>query len=181
MSSTIRHNASKAQRLAAYGWTQQRWASSGTSSNTGGAKKAAAGSAGEAAGEASAPSLWANLRRAIFPISSESATSSAKATSATAATGRAGSATGPATSAGASAGAASGPRAAARAASDARAARREAGREQADAFKPMSKPAEMFSGTLLKAAVLLITVPLGGEHQGRGEAGVPRDTVCPIP
>ncbi|EFJ41336.1 hypothetical protein VOLCADRAFT_98665 [Volvox carteri f. nagariensis] len=44
---------------------------------------------------------------------------------------------------------------------EARAAERRAARGKEDAFTALSKNAERFSGTLLKAAVMLITIPLG--------------------
>ncbi|KAG2426610.1 hypothetical protein HXX76_012925 [Chlamydomonas incerta] len=52
-------------------------------------------------------------------------------------------------------------RAALEARTAARRAAKAAGAAQSDAFAGLSKPAETFSATLLKAAVLLITVPLG--------------------
>ncbi|PNW83933.1 hypothetical protein CHLRE_04g214900v5 [Chlamydomonas reinhardtii] len=122
------------------------------------------------------PSLWASLQRALFPVgsvtSNEAAASSSSSASppsaAATATGRAarsGATTLGGGSAASAAASTADARAAARAAQEARnAARRaakQAGAAQSDAFAGLSKPAEAFSATLLKAAVLLITVPLG--------------------
>ncbi|GFR41532.1 hypothetical protein Agub_g2191 [Astrephomene gubernaculifera] len=139
-------------RQAAWGRLslQLRHCSSSSSSGTGGDAPAKSGT------------FWSNLQRALFPVGpSKSAARTASEASASSSTPVASASRGtpttqlrppsgnPATAA------------AAAAAREARAQQRRAARGQEDAFAALSKPAEQFSGTLLKAAVLLITVPLG--------------------
>ncbi|KAG2500458.1 hypothetical protein HYH03_002025 [Edaphochlamys debaryana] len=97
------------------------------------------------------------LLRALFPVG----TPSAPASEAASTSGRAAAAasSGPISRSGLSPA-----MAAARAAQEARTAQRRAARQGTaaeDAFTGISKPGEQFSATLLKGAVLLITIPLG--------------------
>ncbi|GLI71537.1 hypothetical protein VaNZ11_016769 [Volvox africanus] len=122
------------------------------------------GGGGPADGSADS-SLWSSLRRSLFPIGPSKLGSPS---SAIASPGM----SSPPAAASPSASAASSTRlrssgqsvptaAALTAGRNARAAERRAARAKEDAFTALSKNAERFSGSLLKAAVLLITVPLG--------------------
>ncbi|GIM13130.1 hypothetical protein Vretimale_16329, partial [Volvox reticuliferus] len=122
------------------------------------------GSGGPAEGNADS-SLWSSLRRSLFPVGPSKSASPAPSTS-TPGTHSLPTAASPSTSAAAStrlrsSGQPSATAAALTAGRDARSAERRAARAKEDAFTSLSKNAERFSGTLLKAAVLLITVPLG--------------------
>ncbi|KAG2432677.1 hypothetical protein HYH02_006662 [Chlamydomonas schloesseri] len=157
-----------ARAFASGGGSRSAQAGPGPSSGEGAATAAAA--AGQRDG--ARPSVWASFQRALFPIGSASSgeaaapSSSAPSSASTSApSGRAAVAGRGAGGTAASASVAADARMSARAAQEARnAARRaakQAGAAQSDAFAGLSKPAEAFSATLLKAAVLLITVPLG--------------------
>lgn len=112
-------------------------------------------------------SLWSSLRLTLFPVGTSKSVPSAVSNSSTLSplpysvtTPGSGSATRPhCAMAINSAGAA----AMVVANRDTRAAERRSVRVKEDVFKDLSKNAERFSGTLLKAAVLLITIPLAGK------------------
>ncbi|GLC42211.1 hypothetical protein PLESTB_000643000 [Pleodorina starrii] len=126
------------------------------------ADNAAAGAGAGQPGAHISP-LWTSLRRSLFPVGPSKPTSPSASPSSASPSPSSSTSSSPASwqRRGAPGQATSGTAAAAVVASrEARAAGRRATREHEDAFRSLSKGAERFSGTLLKGAVLLITIPL---------------------